>query len=171
MMKEKKIRTILPFLLVLASTFFLSDADPFENFGTRFEFVKYNIRLIWLLFLGDAGQSVIWFCCSLIFFRAWRKNRDTNKWYSDLHWQLSGIFFCWSVLSILSVVSNLYSYLWIQGMVRLFVFFFGFYFLNTLYRVRKILYNPETPDTIIEKAKKLDDLLVKIDDLVKKNKE
>lgn len=162
MLKEKQIRTWLPFIIVGLSTFFLSDADPFENFGTRFDFVKYNIKLIWLLFSGDAGQSLVWFCCSLIFFKAWRKNRIKKVWFADMYWQLSGIFFCWCVLSILSVVSNFFSYLWIQGMVRLFVLFFGFYFFNTLYRARYMIYNSETPEEMLKKAQKFDELIKKI---------
>jgi hypothetical protein len=110
-------------------------------------------------------DRVFAFGSSLIFFTAWLKNRHKNKWYSDLHWQFSGIFFCWSVSSALSFVSNFASYLWIQGLVRVFVFVFGFYFLNTLYAARKLLYYPEEKDETIRKAKAFDKLFKEITDV------
>lgn len=159
MMKERQIRTIIPFVIVFLSTFFLSEAELLHNFGTRWDMVQHNARLVWLLFTGDLGQAAVWFLCSLIFYKAWRKNRLRGVWYTDIHWQLSGIFLCWSVLSLLSLVSNFYSYLWLTGMVRLFVFVFGFYCLNTLFAARKMLFHPETPEEMEHKAAKFDELI------------
>lgn len=164
MMKESKIRAIIPFVIVFASTFFLADADILHNFGTRLEMLRGNSRLVYLLFTSDAGQSIEWFCCSLIFFIAWHKNKAKGFWYVDILWQLSGIFFCWSILSVISLISNFYSYLWIQGMFRLFVFIFGFYFLNTLYAARNLIFYPESRDESIRKAQKFDELIKLIKD-------
>lgn len=151
-------------MIVFLSTFFLSGADPLHNFGTRWEMVQENARLVWLIFTGDVGQGVVWLLCSLIFFRAWRLNRHSNVWYSDIHWQISGIFFCWFLQSILSLISNFYSFLWMQGMIRLFVFVFGFYFLNTLFAARKMIYHPKTSDEVKEMMKKYDEILKKLND-------
>jgi hypothetical protein len=164
-MKEKKIRTILPFVIVFVCSYFLSDADLLHDFGNRFDFVEHNIKLIWLFIIGDVGQAIEWFCCSLIFFTAWIKNRNTNKWYSDLLWQFSGIFVCWSVSCALSFVSNFASFLWIQGLVRTMVFVFGFYFLNTLFAARKLIYYPETKEEMLLKAQKFEELLKKLNDV------
>lgn len=159
MMKEKQIKFWLPLVLVLGGSYFLSGTDLFHNFGTRFEIVQYNFKLILLFFLGDAGGMVIYFCCSLIFFTAWKLNRPKNVWYSDLFWQLGSVCFCWSVLCVVSLLANFYSYLWVQGMIRFCSSLVGFYVLNTLYRVRKLLYYPETREETIMKAKKYDELM------------
>lgn len=159
MIKEKQIRTIIPFVIIFGLSFLLSDADMFHDFGTRFEFVKHNAKLIWMLIIGDVGQAIEGICCSLIFFTAWRKNRNKNRWYSDLHWQFSALCLCWSISSALSFVSNFSSYLWIQGLIRLCVFIFWFYFLNTLFAARKLLYYPEERDEAIRKAEAFDKLL------------
>jgi hypothetical protein len=159
MMKEKQLKVFIPFLLIFGGSFFLSDADILHNFGARFEIVKYNFKLILLFFLGDIGQGV---CCagsSLILFIAWKLNRNKNMWFSDLFWQLGGAFAFWALLCGVSLLANFYSYLWIQGMVKLFGFIAMFYLLNTLYRIRKRLYYPETRDETIRKAQKFDELL------------
>lgn len=162
MMKEKQIRTILPFVFIVGISYFLSEADMLHNFGTRFEIVQYNIKLIWLFIIGDVGQALEWFCCSLIFFTAWMKNRDKNKWFSDLFWQWSAVCFCLFISSGLSFVANFASFLWIQGLVRALVFVSAAWFLNTLYRARKLIYYPETRDETLRKAQKFDELLKKI---------
>lgn len=164
MMKEKQIRAIIPFITVFGITFFLADAKLFHDFGNRFEIVKDNMRLVWLLVTGDVGQAVIWFGSSLIFFLAWNKNKKRTAWYTDMYWQLSGVFFCWFVLSVLSLISNFVFYLWLQGLVRLCVFIFGFYFFNTLYAARKLMYYPETREEALRKAQKFDELLKKLRD-------
>lgn len=167
MVKEKNIRTIIPFLIVFLSTFFLSDADIFHDFGIRYEIIQKNMRLLWLLITGNMGLAIVCFLSSVIFFTAWKKNRHRNVWYSDLHWQLAGLCFGWCVLCLMNVLANFYSFLWIQGMMRLFVFLFSAYFLNTLYRARKILYYPETREEAIRKAAKYDELI----SLIKKEAE
>lgn len=159
MMREKQIKVFIPFLLIFGGSFFLADADLFHNFGARFESVQYNFKLILLFFLGDVGQTVVCFCSSLIFFTAWKLNRGKNLWYSDIFWQLGSTFLCWSILSIVSLLANFYSYLWIQGMIRLCVFIVVLYVLNTLYRIRRLIYYPETREETILKAKKYDEFI------------
>jgi hypothetical protein len=167
MVKEKNIRTIIPFLIVFLSTFFLADADIFHDFGVRYEVIMANMRLLGLLITGNLGLAIVCFLSSLIFFTAWKKNRHRNVWYSDLHWQLAGLCFGWAILCVMNLLANFNSYLWIQGMIRLFVFLFSAYFLNTLYRARKILYHPESREESIRKAAKYDELIA----LIKKEAE
>lgn len=159
MVKEKNIRTWIPFVVVFASTYFLSGADLFRDFGIRYDIIQANTKLLVLLITGNVGLSVACFLSSLIFFTAWRLNRHRNVWYSDLHWQLAGMCFGWSVLSILNLLSNFHSFLWVQGMVRLLVFIFTSYVLNNLYRARKIIYYPESREEAIRKAAKFDELI------------
>lgn len=158
-MKEKDIRTLMPFIIVAVTSFFLSGADLFENFGSAYHALKENSKLLWLLISGDTFQSVIWFLCSFVFFTAWRKNRKRGEWYSEIHWQLSGVFFCWFLLALINIIGIYYRFLWIQGTLRLFVGLFGLYFFNTLWASRKLIYNPPTKDELIEKNKKFEQIL------------
>jgi hypothetical protein len=159
MMKEKQIRFWLPFVLVFGGSYFLSDADLFHSFGARFEVVQYNFKLILLFLISDIGGLLVFICSSLIFFKAWKLNRSKNTWYSDLFWQLGSVYLCWAVLFAISLLANVRSFLWIYGMIKLAVFIVSFYVLNTLFRVRKLIYYPETREETILKAKKYDDLM------------
>lgn len=156
-MKEKDIRTFIPFFIVFVSTFFLSGADMFEVFPSQQ--TKGNEKLQLLLVGSDAFQALVWFPSSLIFFSAWRKLRKKNLWYTDILWQLSGVFFCWFVLSVIRIWGIYQLYLWVQGLVRFFVAIFGLYFFNTLYAARNLLYYPPTPEELEIKAKKFDELI------------
>jgi hypothetical protein len=158
MMKERQIRTIIPFLIVFGSTFFLADAELLENFGTRKDMVK-NDRLLWLLITGDGMQGIASFFISLVFFRAWYLNRSENFWFNDLMWQLSGAFFCWFLASMISILGTFWLFLWVQGMFRLFAGVFMIYVCNTVLAARQRLYHPETPEEAKVKAAKFDELI------------
>lgn len=159
MMKEKEIRAIIPFVIVFLSTFFLADADLFENFGTRLDMLKSNARLLWLLVTGDGMQAVGSLIIAIIFFRSWYLNRDKPFWFNDVLWQLSGAFFCWFLVSVISILGTFWLYLWIQGMFRLFTGIFLLYVANTLIAARSMLYHPETPEEAQVKAAKFDELI------------
>lgn len=164
MMKEKDIRTFLPFLIVVVSTFFLSGADLFEVFPSTVTEMKRNDNLMTLLIGADTFQAFMWLPSSLIFFKAWRKLKNLDLWYTDILWQLSGVFFCWFVLAVVRLWGVFELYLWIQGIVRFFVAIFGLYFLNTLYAARKLLYNPPTTEETKNKAEKFDKLIKMLSD-------
>ncbi len=159
MMKERDIRTFMPFFIVFVSTFFLSGADLFERFIPLSTQSHGNDKLQILIIGGDVFQALIWFPCSLIFFMAWRKVRKKNLWFTDLLWQLAGVFLCFLMLSLIRIWGWFQMYLWVQGMVRVFVAIFGLYFFNTLYAARKLLFDPPTPEETIQKAKKFDELI------------
>jgi hypothetical protein len=158
MMKERQIRTIIPFLIVFGSTFFLADAELLENFGTRKDMVK-NDRLLWLLITGDGLQAVASFFISYVFFKAWKINRYETFWFNDLMWQLSGAFFCWFLASMISILGTFWLFLWVQGMFRLFAGVFMIYVCNTVLAARQRLYHPETPEEAKVKAAKFDELI------------
>lgn len=157
-MKEKDIRTFIPFFVVFVSTFFLSGADMFETFPPVHSSIE-NERLEMLLIAGDIFQACVWMGACLIFFKAWLRLRFRQIWYSDLMWQLSGIFFCFFILSLIRIWGMFQMYLWIQGMVRVFVAIFGLYFLNTLYAARRLIYNPETPEETQKKARLFEQII------------
>lgn len=158
MMKEKDIRTFLPFLIVFVSTFFLSGSDMFEAFPPVHASIT-DEKLELLLIAGDVFQALVWLGACLIFFKAWRKLRLRPIWYSDLMWQMAGIFFCFFILSIIRIWGMFQMYLWIQGMVRVFVAIFGLYFLNTLYAARQLIYNPPTPEETAKKARLFEQII------------
>lgn len=158
MMKEKQIRTVIPFLIVFLSTFFLAGADLFESFGARIDMLK-NSQLLWLLITGDAMQGLAAFVISYIFFRSWQKNRHRPLWFNDLMWQLSGAFFCWFMACLVSIIGTHWMFLWMQGMMRLFSGVFMLYVANTVIAAKPILYNPETPEEAVRKANKFDELI------------
>lgn len=159
MMKEKDIRTFIPFLVVFVSTFFLSGADMFEDFGSVLNKVGQNGKLIWLLISSDIFQSVVWLLCSSVFFTAWIIIRKKQAWYTDILWQLGGVLICWFLLAIVRIWGIFHQLLWIQGMLSFFVAVFGLYFFNTLWRARKLIYYPNTPEEAMIKAKKFDELI------------
>lgn len=158
MMKERQIRTVIPFLIVFGSTFFLADAELMENFGTRSDMIK-NERLLWLLITGDALQGFAAFFISYVFFKAWNKNKAKSFWFTDLMWQLSGAFFCWFLACAFSILGTFWLFLWLQGMLRLFAGVFILYVCNTVIAARKMLYYPETPEEATIKAAKFDELI------------
>ena len=159
MMKEKDIRTFVPFFVVFVSTFFLSGADLFEAFLPLSEQTHGNEKLKMLVLGGDLFQACMWLPSSVIFFIAWRKIKKRNVWYSDLLWQLSGVFLCFFILSVIRIWGWFQMFLWVQGMVRMFVAIFGLYFLNTLLSARYLLFNPPTSEMNERKAQKFDEII------------
>ena len=155
MIKEKQIRTLIPFAIVLASTFFLSGAELFEGFGAR----KFGDRLMALMLSGDGLQGAASFGISFVMFRAWYLNRFKQLWFNDLMWQLSGAFGCWFIASVFSMLGFWWQYLWLSGMFRLFSGIFLVYVCNTVMAARHKLYHPETPEEAKIKAQKLDEVL------------
>lgn len=159
MMKEKDIRTFIPFLVVFVSTFFLSGADMFEPFPSLVSVVKGNDKLMMLLVGSFLFVGIVSLALSIVFFNAWRKLRHRNVWYQDLLWQISGMFFCIFILKVVLVWGVYQRYLWIQGMTFMFVGIFGLYFFNTVFAARKLLYNPPTNEETQTKVKKFDELI------------
>ena len=158
-MKDRQIRALIPFIIVFASTFFLSEAEFFEDFGTRFDMLKENSRLFALLITGDALQAIASFAISLIFFKSWYKNREKEFWFNDLMWQLAGAFFCWFIAAAVAIVGSFWQYLWLNGMFRLFAGIFMVYVANTVIAARFKMFNPETPQEAQSKAQKFDELI------------
>lgn len=136
----------------------------FEVFPPVHDSIKDDEKLEMLLVTGDIFQGMVWLLSSLIFFRGWMKLRLRQVWYSDLIWQMAGIFFCFFILSVIRLWGIFQMFLWIQGMVRVFVAIFGLYFLNTLYAARDLIYNPPTSEDTVNKAKKFDELIKLIKD-------
>jgi hypothetical protein len=159
MMKEKDIRSFLPFFVVFISTFFLSEANLFQVFPPAIKEIAGNVKLKILSIGADVFQAMVWLPCCLIFFKAWRILRGRNLWYTDILWQISGVFFCWFILALVRIWGVYHLYLWIQGLVSFFVAIFGLYFFNTLYAARKLIYYPQTSEEAQLKAEKFDKMI------------
>lgn len=158
-MKEKDIRTFIPFFVVFVTTFFLSGADMFEPFPSLASLVKGNGKLMMLLVGSFLFVGIVSLSLSLVFFRAWQKLKHRKVWYQDLLWQISGMFFCIFLLKVVLVWGVFQRYLWIQGMTFMFVGIFGLYFFNTVFAARKLLYNPPTTEELQDKVKKFNELI------------
>lgn len=159
MIKERTIRTIMPFVIVVLGAFFLSDANVLESFGDRLEMLHSNVRLLLLLVTGDATQMIGALICATVLFYAWKINKDKGLWFTDIYWQLSGVFFCIFLRSMVHLVGTFYMYLWVVGIVQLFKGIFLLYFSNTLWAARRMLYNPESSEESARKAAKFDELI------------
>ncbi len=130
MIGDKLIKSIIPFLVVLLTTL-LVGGNPFQAHGTRLDMLRGDTKLLALL---TAGPSVMVIACIvplIIFLKAWWKNRDRkNVWYSDLLWQAAGAFFCWFLLSLMSVIGLYQMFLYINGLLWHFmVFLVGYAFM------------------------------------------
>lgn len=159
MITDKTIRTLLPFIVVFITTFFISGTDIFQSFGPRDEQIPNADKLLKLLTVGFTWMAVICIVPSYVFFKAYRHNIGKGAWYADLYWQISGTFFCWFLLGLISAVGLFQTYLWVTGLLWLYSGVFITYMVNTLWKCRKLLYHPESPSEMLLKAQKFDELI------------
>lgn len=159
MMKEKQIRTIIPFVIVFLSTFFLAEAEMFDDFGSRLDMIKSNQKLLGLLISSDGLQAIASMIIAVVFYHSWSLNKHRPFWFNDLMWQLAGAFFCWFLASVISIVGTFWSFLWLSGLFKLFSGVFLFYVANTVWAARMMFYHPEIPEEALKKAAKFTELL------------
>src|SRR5690349_19015967 len=159
MITDKTIRTLIPFIIVFVTTFFVSGTDIFQNFGPRSHFLPNADKLINLLTVGFSWMAVACGVPCYVFFKAYLSNVGRGVWYADLYWQVAGTFLCWSLLGLISVIGLFETYLWLTGLLWLYSSIFITYMVNTLWKSRKLLYHPESPSEMLMKSQKFDELI------------